>query len=541
MFSLTWVQAQTFNNTYVLTNPASASVYDYHHMLLSVKTDDGYIKAMYLSENIPNPDPAYFEVSISITKVNQSGNIMWSRKIGKAAYDVWPAAIIPGHNTGESIIVGNKDPKAGSLTTAGNAIAIKIDNASGNIIWENEFNTGFFNTAEVAQGVPGTNTYVLAGKWQDNNSAVRLQAIGFDDAGTMMWSQQYETANPGEGTPTSICYRPAQDVVKIMGLVANHQGTYTIGLDHTTGSVSEPYRYFTYGGDIMETAGFIQPTSDDGYIMTLHTSQQISPGVYGPPNAVLVKVDNTPLENITWSKRYEDVPWALAVYEDANTTGQYDVAVEVVNGRSLPVPALLTVNSVGTATQLIMYDNYEGTKTNCMIRGFQSGYLINASYLSFPLNQSGFQLVSTDITDAAPCMDPIITGTANTPCSQDPQTTVDFQQGKDLDPDLSNVDMEFQSHDCNGGANKRTLGLSSEKIKSPELYPNPVHNSIQISQLETGPVKIEIIDVFGKTVQSEIKNSTGSIQSDLSNLKPGHYLIRVNQENGTTSKRIMKY
>lgn len=530
VFSFQAVSAQTFNNTYVLANPASASVYDYNHMLLTAEADDGLIKVDFLSESLPTPiDPAYFEVYIAVTKVDFVGNIMWSRKIGKANFDVWPAAIVSGHGNNESIIVGNKDPKGGSLTTRGNAIAFKIDNTSGTIIWETEFNTGEFNTAAVLQAVPGTSDYILAGNWQHNNSATLMQAISFDDSGNMNWAQQYDTPDPGEGTPTSICYRPAQNVVKVMGLVANHMQTFTIGLDPGTGSVAESYRIFFYGGHVLETAGFIQPTSDDGYIMVVNTAPPVGAGSWGMPNAVVVKVDNTLVENITWKYRYPDTYWGLAIYEDANISGQYDVAVEVANGNVLPVPALLTLDNLGNAVGLMLYDHPKGTRTHCMIPNSQGGYLINAEYYDLKVTPttSGFHLVQTDMTDAAPCHDPIPFSTASTPCSNDPKLTYDTQGGTDFDPNLSNVPMAFDQFDCHAAFKK---GVSVDEIESGvglAVFPNPATDQLQISGLEDSEAPFHIYNNLGQEIMTgKVKDGT----VDVAALPEGAYYLRFDSQ-----------
>lgn len=535
-----WVSAQSFNNTYVHPNIIASSFHDYNHMLLSAETDDGYIKAGYLTEHNNPSNPTYFEVSIAIIKVDNWGNIMWSRKIGKANYDVWPAAIIPGHSPGEVIIVGNKDPKSGSLSTSGNAIALKIDNASGNTIWENEFNTGQFNSAEVVQAVPGTNIYVLAGQWAEVNTNVRLQAIAFDDLGTLMWANQYETPDPGEGKPTSICYRPTRNVVKIMGLVDSHNGTFTIGLDPSTGAVAELYIYFFYGGDEVETAGFIQPTSDGGYIMALHTAQSTAPGVFGGPNAVLVKVDNTVVENVTWSKRYDNVPWGLAVYENPTISGQYDMAVELLNSKSESVPGLLSVNSTGTAIQLMRYDTYEGTKTHCMIPDAQGGYLISAGYLSSLNNVSGFQLVKTDVSHMAPCADPVATPTSFTPCSPDHKITLDYSNGTDVSPVLSNVVMNFAKVDCDGSGFKRSTGLDENRDAVVTIYPNPVDGVARITGLNQGEYQIDLVNVLGKTILRASGSTTGEIEMDLTEVKPGNYILEIKQKDEVDTHKMVR-
>ena len=531
--------AQTFNNTYVLTNPASASWYDYNHMDLSVHTGDGYIKVGFLSENVDNPDPAYFEVYISVTKVDPTGNIMWSRKIGKSNYDVWPGAITRSHSPGYSIIVGTKDPKAGSTTTAGNAIAFKIDNATGAIVWELEFNTGFFNNGLLVQEVPN-NQYVLVGEWQHNSSPMMVQAINFDDLGNMGWAMRYETPTEGHGTPTAICYRPTQGVVKVFGINPNHTSTYTIGLDPNSGFIAESYRLVTYGGSLIETAGFIQPTSDDGYIMGMH-AQAPSGGGFGQPHAILVKVDNTLAENISWSKKYPETWWGLAVYEDPNIALQYDFAVEVDNGNGIPVPALLTVNSLGTAINLMMYDHPYGTKTHCMTEGIQSGtYMINASYLNTKSNASGFQLVATDISDAAPCHDPLPFSTQNQTTGHDPRIFNDYSGGTGFDPDLSNVGMAFSIHPCNAPFKKST-DIETALGEGIQLFPNPAQDQLTVKGLNSDDVEITVFDALGRKVtMTSTINGQGNVQFDLSTLDRGGYVMNIHRGEKVSTYQFFK-
>jgi hypothetical protein len=76
-----------------------------------------------------------------------------------------------------------------------------------------------------------------------------------------------------------------------------------------------------------------------------------------------------------------------------------------------------------------------------------------------------------------------------------------------------------------------------------ELFPNPAMNSITIDlhQLASGPVVIEIYNSVGQSISSEQFNGGGSVEINLTSLSKGIYFAKIQQQDGILlTKKIIK-
>jgi len=79
--------------------------------------------------------------------------------------------------------------------------------------------------------------------------------------------------------------------------------------------------------------------------------------------------------------------------------------------------------------------------------------------------------------------------------------------------------------------------LSNETVKSNTIliYPNPFSDILNVKDVYAK--RIEITDLYGKIVRTEIHN----LQSiDLSSLKPGSYLISIFTDKNKWTRKIIK-
>lgn len=75
-----------------------------------------------------------------------------------------------------------------------------------------------------------------------------------------------------------------------------------------------------------------------------------------------------------------------------------------------------------------------------------------------------------------------------------------------------------------------TVGQLNENVNiSISVYPNPCKNVLTILS-DSGSIQIEVFDICGNVVLSEIIVSNGSIEIDLSNLSYGIYFARMNKK-----------
>jgi len=82
------------------------------------------------------------------------------------------------------------------------------------------------------------------------------------------------------------------------------------------------------------------------------------------------------------------------------------------------------------------------------------------------------------------------------------------------------------------------IGISDFELNSSIiLYPNPVFNQLSIINDELSILKIDIIDVMGKTIKTVTEN-TNTI--DVSELNKGTYFIKIQTTKGQINKRFVK-
>jgi len=92
----------------------------------------------------------------------------------------------------------------------------------------------------------------------------------------------------------------------------------------------------------------------------------------------------------------------------------------------------------------------------------------------------------------------------------------------------------IDTSDCVSITNTAIHSIDYSKIS---IYPNPVFSQLSIINNELSILKIDIIDVMGKTIKTVTEN-TNSI--DVSELNKGTYFIKIQTKKGQINKRFVK-
>lgn len=82
------------------------------------------------------------------------------------------------------------------------------------------------------------------------------------------------------------------------------------------------------------------------------------------------------------------------------------------------------------------------------------------------------------------------------------------------------------------------LSVDEFNIESIKLHPNPVKNNLTVDLKLNIDTTIEIFDILGKSVYRNTLNKTGTI--NLQALKTGIYIVKISQNNATTTKKLIK-
>ncbi|WP_395053375.1 T9SS type A sorting domain-containing protein [Flavobacterium sp.] len=86
--------------------------------------------------------------------------------------------------------------------------------------------------------------------------------------------------------------------------------------------------------------------------------------------------------------------------------------------------------------------------------------------------------------------------------------------------------------------NGTTLGVNQNELESKIiLYPNPVKNTLYLSFSDAVEINnIQVYDIYGRLIKEFISDS----QLDVSNLKSGNYILKIQTYNGDVSKLFSK-
>jgi hypothetical protein len=88
----------------------------------------------------------------------------------------------------------------------------------------------------------------------------------------------------------------------------------------------------------------------------------------------------------------------------------------------------------------------------------------------------------------------------------------------------------------NAGQNV-VLSVSQNEISQFSLYPNPTSTGeVTISSTKTGKMSVAVFDVLGKQVKNELLWNT---KLNVSSLKSGVYILRITQDEATTTKKLV--
>ncbi len=86
-----------------------------------------------------------------------------------------------------------------------------------------------------------------------------------------------------------------------------------------------------------------------------------------------------------------------------------------------------------------------------------------------------------------------------------------------------------------------TLGVSTTKLATFTLYPNPASDQINISNLDGGSYKITIYDMLGRLIQSDVKEILDNETTTLSikGIAKGEYIVNIASGSSSYSKHLL--
>ena len=233
---------------------------------------------------------------------------------------------------------------------------------------------------------------------------------------------------------------------------------------------------------------------------------------------------NTPDDATTFNAAWINVRWALdegATNRVASSTS-YFTTMGVPADRWLVTPAI-SIPASATSAQLAFK-----ARSHVNDPGYPDGFKLKLSTTTNAKSAFTTNLLS-------------VTAAPNQTIASIPFTMVDLTPYKGKTVYIAwvndNLDRFTISIDDIQIVAMGTLGLDESKANTDvQVYPNPVTNDFKISNAKNIQ-KVSVTDASGKIVK-EFANTSEAY--DVSSLQPGTYMISVQTEKGTETKKIIK-
>jgi outer membrane protein OmpA-like peptidoglycan-associated protein len=215
-----------------------------------LETKNGYLIAGYTTSSGAGSKDAY------LVKIDKLGKIMWQRTYGGSSNDAFN--IITKGNNGGYLVLGDTE-SAGNGDT--DVLLVKLDD-SGNIEWSKTFGGALADVSPVhGVMVNLADGYLVSGQQLStygNGVDMGTYMIRFDNKGNVIWSRNYDSAN------NYLVANYVEGNIIYAGGSCNYHACFA-QFDLRNGDLIS---IKTYGGRGTESLYCVQPTSDGNFILS---------------------------------------------------------------------------------------------------------------------------------------------------------------------------------------------------------------------------------------------------------------------------------
>lgn len=102
----------------------------------------------------------------------------------------------------------------------------------------------------------------------------------------------------------------------------------------------------------------------------------------------------------------------------------------------------------------------------------------------------------------------------------------------------TNLTTELYVDDVTLSYAQDSTGIQDHNSQSVAIYPNPATNYVTINPANQQVYQYQMMDLTGKVVRSQAKVS-GKVTIDTRSMAPGIYMLRMNQNGATTTRKVV--
>lgn len=513
--------------------------------------DDKFVSVGFVNEDTPR---GFKDIVVTIHSMTD-GSVLSSKSYGRPGYDEQAFGVTASYDGAHIILVG----RAHDINNRAdwNAIVMKIEIITGNVVWINEIGTR--NTIEEFRLVervfplspfyPFGQRYMLVGATEYNGDvdAVLFAAVVNDNDGSSEWSNIY-ASDINAPTIDNHAFGMVRNAIGgnfiISGTASRPESSsdiFTIGINPFSGSISDPYK--TYDVNARDEQGGAICTVDlvggPAYAIAYSTEQ---PGVSSTVSSAITVMKLNLARDVESAHYY----WqsntgqnsGLSIYQNKLNVKSLDVyagtSYENIKNR-----LFINMGVKGKILNSIkLSDDPEGSGMDALsMVKTTTGYI--AKSLDVNPTYTGMSLIGLNPDGRTVCDANI--GVEYAPCYPTSRTTplVAFGYGDENELTFSQERFKGEAYDCDGSPvggifkDDENVTAGAQLASNFSMYPNPISSSeaefrISYNVEQAQLVNLQIYNALGQMVYngSEVLNAGGDVLSiEASKLAAGINMI----------------
>lgn len=264
----------------------------------------------------------------------------------------------------------------------------------------------------------------------------------------------------------------------------------------------------------------------------------------GAATASVARFIYNPSIGAFWSNRTvgnDIIELEYDLYTGSNTTTDTSVDFTIYDATGTKALCGIDYTPLGQVLYGIAYGSNSGNSpfANIYINPPTPIYLLPNSWyrLGASFNKTTGQVLFKGIVDGVPFIFSFNGAAANLNAGE-----IDFINATQPN-NVTPITNQFDNVVIRATATSTFLGTNDVQISENtfKISPNPVNDFIKISNSERLNIKkIEITDLNGRIIKSEIFNALSDVEINLVSFSKGIYLLKINTENGFINKKIIK-
>lgn len=545
------LQSQIYNNNYFFSSNTLPNYSDLSTVKATKQVNsDETITVGYAREPLNN---LRNDIVIVKTKA-ESGGVIWALRYGQKNLDERAFGLEVSYSGKDIIVVGTAQDK--DNPTDWNAFAMRVEISTGNVLWSTQYGVPGtreeWRMVEKTFGVitPLAPTYFMVGSTSSNTQKSILYAGAIFENGNFQYLNRYDEVFPSTPVTDFGLTMVKNSFNKFIVAGTRFESgqpnrIFTMGIDPTSGSVSDKYLFYGVDGDRHFGAAIdeLKFNNTQAYGLAFTTS---NPGVEtGVSQAITVMLLNDDREpkwvNYYWQKEHR-INQGLAIYQSRENEKLLDVYTNTF--KDTYNPGFLNVEiSDGSLNYFLKYNKQQNQNNRFATAMVQTrkGYVAKALHRE---GENGFLLAGLANNGKSLCFEEEKIEVKEQKPGVAKRTYTEYAYGtvKIRKVDKDQVFGKAEQCDGTGGYSFRLAASEGTELvpagESFHFYPNPIGPNDESLKLSANlwnarTVQVAIFNALGQQTalrQINLASGTQVVELETALLSSGLNLVTVSAD-----------